>query len=622
MNGLTDPQHQQQAVAPMITHTDSRGRRASIFPGKFLSALACLVAGLASCGGGKGGDPAVVPPPASLVQVNSVTPPAGSSLGGTPVTVHGVNFKPAAGGANAVTIGGKACSDVVTVDDSTITCRTPSGTPGMSVDVEVANVLGTGHLASGFGYFSTSPTHSDVNGDGVADLVVGAPLDNTGGGGAVYVFFGSTDPAHLSSKDSAHADVKLVGEKAGDDFGACVCTGDVNGDGIDDIVVGADLADQPNAPDAGCVYVFYGPLAAGSTISAANADLKITGESVVAGDRFGSRIELGDLSGDNMPEIMVAAPRHDTNAGAPGALVDTGCVYVFMGGAGMQSEPAALAQFKFDGAIAGDELGLSLGCGDLNEDGIADIVLGDPLADVYVPPLMPNAGAVYVMFGGSALASRTLSSADLVFTGEAAGDQFGSSFALGDVNGDGLADLVVGAPLNSYFDANAGRVYVFYGASGMTSRAAGLADVKISGQPTHDSFGTSLVVADVNGDQIADLLIGAPHADYLNDGNGRAYLFLGGPTLANAVAVDAYEMFNGEPVQDDGLGSAVSLADCNGDGLADMFCAASRNSSGAGRVYMFMGGGAGGQHLAVNADVKYSGAQSQGLFGSSLAEGQ
>jgi hypothetical protein len=209
-----------------------------------------------------------------------------------------------------------------------------------------------------------------------------------------------------------------------------------------------------------------------------------------------------------------------------------------------------------------------------------------------------------------------------VFTGEALGDEFGTSFAIGDVNGDGQDDLVVGAPLNSFVDANTGRVYVFFGSSSMASKNAALADVKLSGIPTHDSFGTTVVVGDVDGDHVADLLIGAPHADYLNDGNGRAYLFLGGPTLTDAVAVDAYEIFNGEIVLDDGLGSTVSLADFNGDGRADMLCAASRDAGGAGRVYLFLAGGAAGQHLAINADVKYSGTQSQGLFGSSIARGQ
>jgi hypothetical protein len=609
-----------ELVAIMITNTGMLGRQGTRLQAMHLSAIVCLIAGLAACGGGKGGGDSQLN--ASAVKVNGIEPSTGPFIGGTSVTIHGVNFAPPAAGSNVVKIGGKTCADVVTVDDATITCTTPAGTPGMSVDVEVANALGLGRLSSGYRYFSIAPTKSDLNADGIADLVVGAPLDSSAGGGAVYVFFGSADPAHLVDTDTSHADVKLVGEKPGDSFGISVCTGDVNGDHIDDLIVGANLADQPNAPDAGCVYVFYGPLTAGTTLTGASADIKLTGDSVIPGDRFGSRIELGDLTGDGHPEIMVSAPQHDTNAGTQNAVVDSGCVYVFKGGSSMQSEPAAQAEMKFDGALAGDQLGSSVGCGDLNHDGIADLVLGDPLADPYGPPLMPNAGAVYVIFGGSGLSNRPLANADLVFTGEALGDQFGTSFSIGDVNGDGIDDLAVGAPLNSYVDANAGRVYVFFGSSSLSSKSAELADVKFSGMPTHDSFGTSVVLADVNGDHVADLLIGAPHADYLNDGNGRAYLFLGGPAITNAVAVDAYEMFNGEPVQDDGLGSAVGLADLNGDGMADMLCAANRNSSGAGRVYMFLAGSAAGQHLAVDANVKYSGAQGQSLFGSAIAEGQ
>jgi IPT/TIG domain/FG-GAP repeat len=602
----------------MSTNTRTLGRRGGLLSATHLSALLCLVAGLAGCGGHGGGDgPAFNP---NAVRVDTVDPSTGPFIGGTSLTVHGANFA-LPPSSNAVTIGGKACTNVVTIDKGTITCTTPAGTPGMAVDVEVSNPQGLGRLTDGFRYFSAASTHSDLNHDGIADLIVGAPLDGTSTAGAVYVFFGSSDPAHIVDTDSSHADIKLLGESTGDNFGISVCTGDVNGDHIDDLIVGANLADQPNAIDAGKVYVFYGPLTAG-TISAANADVKITGESVVAGDRFGSQLELGDIVGQGHAEIMVSAPRHDLNGGTPNAVVDTGCVYVFKGGSSMQSMPAAHANMTFDGVLANDQLGMSVGCGDLNHDGIADLVLGDPLADPYGPPLMQNAGAVYVMYGGAGLANRPLANADLVFTGEALGDEFGTSFSIGDVNGDGIDDLVVGAPLNSYVDANTGRVYVFYGSKNLVSKNATLADVKLSGIPTHNSFGTTVVVADVDGDHVADILIGAPHADYLNDGNGRCYLFLGGPTLTNAVAVDAYEIFNGENVQDDGLGSAVSLADINGDGRADMLCAANRNTGGAGRVYLFLSGGAAGQHLAIDADAKYSGTQSQALFGSSMARGQ
>jgi hypothetical protein len=605
----------------MTYDTGRMARTRSAMRTPCISALVFLAASLAGCGGGHGG--AGGDQNQSLVRVDTIDPKTGPFIGGSSVTIRGVRFLPPAPATSTVTIGGKECTNVAVVDDATITCVTPAGTPGMSVDVVVSNPIGVGRLVNGFTYFQSAPTTSDLNHDGIADLVSGAPLDSSAGAeaGAVYVFFGSADPAHLGDHDTAHADVKIVGENPGDNFGASVCTGDVNGDHIDDLIVGANLADQPNAIAAGVVYVFYGPFSGGTTLSAATADVKLTGESIVPGDRFGSAVDMGDIDGDGKAEIMVSAPRHDTNPGAPNTMLDTGCVYVFHG-ANLESQAAAQAQMKFGGAAANDQLGTSIGCVDLNHDGIEDLVLGCPLADPMGLTLMPNAGVVYVMWGGAGLASAPVTAANVVFTGEAQGDEFGTSLAAGDVNGDGIDDLIVGAPLNSFVDANAGRVYVFFGAAGVASKSAQLADVKISGLPTHDSFGTSVVAGDVDGDGVADILIGAPHADYFNDGNGRAYLFLGGPALANAFATDAYQMFDGENVQDDGLGSALSLADMDGDGRADMICAAARNSSGAGRVYMFLATDAAGQHLAVDANAKYSGATSQLLFGTSIARGQ
>lgn len=162
---------------------------------------------------------------------------------------------------------------------------------------------------------------------------------------------------------------------------------------------------------------------------------------------------------------------------------------------------------------------------------------------------------------------------------------------------------------------------MFHGGAGFGSTEARFADVKLSGMATHNSFGQTLRVTDLDGDNIADILIGAPHADYLNDGNGRAYLFYGRPNLANAVAVDADAMFNGENSQDDQLGTALSVVDINGDHIADLIMSAARNSFGAGRVYLFLSPTL-GQHLAATSDVQYSGTQAEGLFGAAVAEGQ
>lgn len=573
--------------------------------------------GLAGCGGGGGGGGSGS---ASAVRVTAVQPPTGPFIGGTPITIHGVNFR--LGEVNEVKIGGNAATEIVVVDVGTLTCKAPAGTPGATVDVVVTNALGQGALASAYTYLTPPPPTSDVNGDGIADLIVAAPSDDSVGadGGAVYVFFGSDVASSFQNKTAAQADVKLVGHHAGDAFGACVCSHDVNGDHIDDIVVGAPQLDGVGAQDAGGVYVFYGPFAnAAQPLSALGANVKLTGETSVAGDRFGSMIEVADVNGDGKADIMVAAPQHDV-----ANSVDAGCVYAFKGGPSLVSKSASAADFHFDGTNANDRLGARVTCGDLNGDGIADYVVAAPLADPMLAQLQQNAGKVFVVFGTAVPTNVAVTQADAVFYGTAVEDRFGSSAAVADVNGDGTADLIVGAPLTDAYDIDAGRVYVFLGGPNFAGRAADQADVILSGLPTHNSFGRTIRTGDANGDGIVDMLIGAPDADYLNDRNGRAYLFLGSTTLQDHVAVDAASIFNGEAAEGDALGSAVSLLDMNGDGFADVCCASAQHAGGAGRAYLWMSGNGvlNGAHLAANADVLFTGLEAGSQFGGSVAEGQ
>ncbi len=580
-----------------------------------LGALAITLLGVQGCGGGSGGGDS------SSVRVQSVTPNVGPFIGGVHLTITGRGFVAADGSANVVSIGGRDCANVVTVNDTTIECTSPIGTPGMRVDVVVRNTGGQGKLTNGFTYLALAAPRSDLSGDGIADLVVSAPSDDTAGNdaGAVYIFFGTDAVGGVPSVTSAQADVVLLGLAAGDNFGLSIRTGDLNGDKQDDLLVGADRTDSATVTDSGAAYVFFGPLSGPAPIDASSANLKFWGDSGTAGDRFGSFVEIGDVTGDGKSDVLVSAVGAD---GTGPAKQDVGCVFVFKGGAQLVSQGASSASIKIFGELLNDQIGSSMGCGDLNVDGIQDVAIGSPLYDPRVPVFLQNAGGVHVFFGGQTFDSGSIVDAEAVFTGEAIEDQFGTSIVVTDINYDGTMDLVAGAPMNDANETDSGRVYMFFGGAGFTGERANMADVKLSGLPNLYSFGTSFSTGYINGDAMLDLVIGAPLADYLNDRNGRAYVFLGGTTLQDAVANQAFATFNGEAVSLDRFGSGLSATDSNDDGYVDLVTSSIYNGNGAGRIYVFHGGSMNGQNLAVHANTKLSGATTGGRLGTAIAPGQ
>jgi hypothetical protein len=236
-----------------------------------------------------------------------------------------------------------------------------------------------------------------------------------------------------------------------------------------------------------------------------------------------------------------------------------------------------------------EEVGESVAAGDLNDDGVPDLVLGGPR-----PPVNgEDPGRTYVFFGpvsGSHLATE----ADVIIQGQRDNDEFGGAVATGDVNGDGAADLVVGA--EQLFSDGNGRAYVFDGPLAPGQINAGSADAILLGEDSdpvdQDLFGQSVaVVGDTNGDDVGDVLVGAPTNYDGGTRSGRAYLFRG-PLTGQVDAGDADRIFTGETF--DELGTSVAAAfDADGDGLSDLIVGAPQffGTNDVGYAAMFLGDG-------------------------------
>lgn len=297
---------------------------------------------------------------------------------------------------------------------------------------------------------------------------------------------------------SAHASCDLVVSGQAGDFGfgiTVVQPGDLNGDGHEDLAVGATTFDAAGGAIPGRVYVYFGGPGADAT-----PDVVLTGESV--GDRFGYALAAaGDVNGDGSRDLIVGAYQND----ARGA--NAGRAYVYFGGPGLDSVP----DLVLNGATAGDQFGIAVaGVGDVNGDGRDDLLVGAR----FNATGGFQAGRAYVFFGGTSLDAVP----DLVITSTTPGERFGFTVArAGDVNGDWRDDFLVGAYLNSAHGLEAGRAYVFFGGPGVDATS----DLVLDGESAGDHFSDGLAGADVNGDGRSDILVGASQRA---GATGRAYV--------------------------------------------------------------------------------------------------
>lgn len=333
---------------------------------------------------------------------------------------------------------------------------------------------------------SAAVTLGDVNGDGFSDFAIGAPdYDGPGpgqtNGGAVFVFFGRQGGPHTAPDQSFYS---TLGS-----FGAAVApAGDVNGDGYHDMLVGV-----PDAAD-GRVYVYLGSpagLAASPSWQYAHVDAGF------ALARFGASVApAGDVNGDGYDDIIVGAYFSGDGAGA---------AFVFLGGAGGLSPTVSWAR----SGAAGDTFGISVsGAGDVNADGYSDVIIGVPGADGLTPQGDDYYGAAYIYHGGpSGLALFPATRLWGLQFGAAYGQAVAGA---GDVNGDGYADVVVGSPLwdSPSGSTDTGRAQIFPGSGGGVGTSPIWEDR--GNAMFAQFGAVAATAGDVNGDGLSDVVVGVP----------------------------------------------------------------------------------------------------------------
>ena len=416
-------------------------------------------------------------------------------------------------------------------------------------------------------------TAGDVNGDGFSDVVVGAHQYDNGHSneGRAYVYHGS--PSGLSSTPAWTAESNQA--EAG--FGGGVATaGDVNGDGFSDVIVGASNYDNGQT-DEGRGYVYHGSGAGLATTPA------WTAEPNQAGASFASVVApAGDVNGDGFSDVIVGARFYDN------LETDEGRAFVYHGSAaGLAAAPAWTGESSQESAVFGSSVGTA---GDVNGDGFSDIVVG---AAGYDSP-ESGEGRAYVFHGAAAGLPATPA---WIAESNQTNASFGFSVATaGDVNGDGFADVIVGASNYDNAQSNEGRAYVYHGA------AAGLATTPAwtaESNQVDARFGNAVATAgDVNGDGFADVIIGARSYDNGETDEGRAFVYQG-----SGAGLAATPVWTAESNQGFGeLGISVATAgDVNGDGFSDVIVGAHFYDNGhadEGRAHVYHGAAAG---LATSA---------------------
>jgi hypothetical protein len=421
----------------------------------------------------------------------------------------------------------------------------------------------------------------DVNQDGHNDVMVGAPhnANNAWGGGIgeAYIVLGPF--TNGQSTDLGNTDViRMTGPTAEDWTGATVASaGDLNGDDIPDVLIGAP--GDPSNNVEGIAYVIHGPITTDKALLT-TATATLVGH--WQGDAAGSAVAgIGDADGDGFGDFLVSSPKHGTPP-------EGGTVYLI---SGPQAGTVALQDIEaqLQGVGVQDRLGWSAdGAGDVDGDGLPDVIAGAPGNDTRGT----DAGAAYVLLS-PVTGAVSADQAEGFYKGVAAGDSAGQSVAgLGDIDGDGLSDFAIGAPFEASVGGDGGAVYVITDPV-IEERSLKKADATIFAETNKGRVGWSIDSAgDYDGDGIDDLIIGAPHAAWQGRSlSGAAYLVFS--PVDGAFDLTATGLKLGAVDQDSFFGFSVTGAgDVDGDGLDDLLVGAPGDDSAttdAGKAFIFFG---------------------------------
>lgn len=421
---------------------------------------------------------------------------------------------------------------------------------------ELSNINGkNGIIINGTGVDEASglsvSNAGDFNNDGIDDLIIGAGFGDSYSG-RFYIIFGNTSqfptPFDLSSINGLNG-IVISGANDFDQLGADApvsSVGDTNNDGIDDIIIGAGYASPNNIFGAGSSYVVFGSntkLPNPLELSSLNGNNGIIINGVNNGDVSGKSVSnAGDINSDGIDDFIIAAPATDTNG-----VSGSGSTYLIYGSDLGFTSPMELSSINgsngivINGANRFDFSSNSISnAGDFNGDGFDDLIIGAELAD---PNDVNASGSCYVIFGSDSGLSSPLNlssingSNGIVINGANRFDHLGSSVSnAGDVNGDNIDDIIIGASSAAPNDINqAGSVFVIFGSKSLFSSPINISSINgrngfvINGVNADDNIGRSVSTAgDINGDGINDLIIGVASADPNDNSNsGSSFIIFG-----------------------------------------------------------------------------------------------